>query len=74
VDEPFAGGCGIATAADIVLAAGIRAVRLPGKSRSDSFPAMVMAILRRSVSEKRALELLRDRRDHFLPDRASKSA
>jgi methylglutaconyl-CoA hydratase len=53
----LAGGCGIATACDLVLASagasfGYTEVRI------GFVPAMVMAILRRSTSEKRAFELI----------------
>ena len=53
----FAGGCGLATACDIVLAAesaqfGYTEVNL------GFVPAMVMAILRRAVPEKQAFELI----------------
>jgi methylglutaconyl-CoA hydratase len=53
----LAGGCGLATACDLILASesaqfGYTEVRI------GFVPAMVMAILRRSVSEKRAFELL----------------
>jgi len=53
----LAGGCGIATGADIVLAAESAQFGYP-EIKIGFVPAMVMAILRRSVSEKRALELL----------------
>ena len=53
----LAGGCGIATAADIILAAESAQFGYP-EIKIGFVPAMVMAILRRSVSEKRALELL----------------
>jgi methylglutaconyl-CoA hydratase len=53
----LAGGCGIATAADFVLAAESAQFGYP-EIKIGFVPAMVMAILRRSVSEKRALELL----------------
>jgi methylglutaconyl-CoA hydratase len=53
----LAGGCGLALACDIVLAA--RAARFGFPEVKIGFvPAMVMAILRRSTSEKRAFELL----------------
>lgn len=53
----LAGGCGLATAADVVLAA--EAARFGYPEVSIGFvPAMVMAILRRSVPEKRAFELI----------------
>jgi methylglutaconyl-CoA hydratase len=53
----LAGGCGLATACDIVLAA--RSARFGYPEVKIGFvPAMVMAILRRNVSEKRAFELI----------------
>lgn len=53
----LAGGCGLATACDIVLAA--RGARFGYPEVKIGFvPAMVMAILRRNVSEKRAFELI----------------
>jgi methylglutaconyl-CoA hydratase len=52
----LAGGCGLATACDLVLAA--RSARFGYPEVKIGFvPAMVMAILRRNVSEKRAFEL-----------------
>jgi methylglutaconyl-CoA hydratase len=53
----LAGGCGLATACDIVLAAGSARFGYP-EVRIGFVPAMVTAILRRNVSEKRAFELL----------------
>jgi methylglutaconyl-CoA hydratase len=53
----LAGGCGIATAADIVIAAESAHFGYP-ETKIGFVPAMVMAILRRSVPEKRAFELL----------------
>jgi methylglutaconyl-CoA hydratase len=53
----LAGGCGIATAADIILATESAQFGYP-EVKIGFVPAMVMAILRRSVSEKRAFELL----------------
>jgi len=53
----LAGGCGIATAADIVLASESAQFGYP-ETKIGFVPAMVMAILRRSVPEKRAFELL----------------
>jgi methylglutaconyl-CoA hydratase len=53
----FAGGCGLATACDIVLASESAQLGYP-EVKIGFIPAMVMAILRRSVSEKRAFELL----------------
>ncbi len=51
------GGCGIATAADIVLAADSAQFGYP-EINIGFVPAIVMAIARRLVSEKRAFELL----------------
>ncbi len=51
------GGCGIATAADIVLAADTAQFGYP-EINIGFVPAIVMAILRRLVSEKRAFELI----------------
>jgi methylglutaconyl-CoA hydratase len=53
----FAGGCGLATACDLILAAESAQFGYP-EVKIGFIPAMVMAILRRSVSEKRAFELL----------------
>jgi methylglutaconyl-CoA hydratase len=53
----LAGGCGLATACDLVLAA--RSARFGYPEVKIGFvPAMVMAILRRNISEKRAFELI----------------
>jgi methylglutaconyl-CoA hydratase len=53
----LAGGCGLATACDLVLAA--RSARFGYPEVKIGFvPAMVMAILRRNVSEKRSFELI----------------
>ncbi|HKR60062.1 MAG TPA: enoyl-CoA hydratase-related protein [Pyrinomonadaceae bacterium] len=53
----LAGGCGLASAADVVLAA--RSARFGYPEVKIGFvPAMVMAILKRNVSEKQAFELL----------------
>src|SRR5437660_12085988 len=51
----LAGGCGLATACDIILAAESAQFGYP-EVNIGFIPAMVMAILRRSVSEKRAFE------------------
>jgi methylglutaconyl-CoA hydratase len=51
------GGCGIATAADIVLATDSAQFGYP-EINIGFVPAIVMAILRRLVSEKRAFELI----------------
>ncbi len=51
------GGCGIATAADLVLAAEPAQFGYP-EINIGFVPAIVMAILRRSVSEKRAFDLI----------------
>ncbi|HEX2205445.1 MAG TPA: enoyl-CoA hydratase-related protein [Longimicrobium sp.] len=53
----LAGGCGLATACDLVYAAESAQFGYP-EVRIGFVPAMVMAILRRNVSEKRALELI----------------
>jgi len=53
----LAGGCGLATACDLVLASANARFGYP-EVKIGFVPAMVMAILRRSVSEKRAFELL----------------
>lgn len=53
----LAGGCGLASACDIVLAASSARFGYP-EVRIGFVPAMVMAILRRNVSEKRAFELV----------------
>jgi methylglutaconyl-CoA hydratase len=53
----LAGGCGIATACDIILASESAQFGYP-EVNIGFVPAMVMAILRRSVSEKAALELV----------------
>jgi methylglutaconyl-CoA hydratase len=53
----LAGGCGIATACDIVLAGASAQFGYP-EVNIGFVPAMVMAILRRSISEKAALELI----------------
>jgi len=52
----LAGGCGIATACDIILASKLAQFGYP-EVNIGFVPAMVMAILRRSVSEKAAFEL-----------------
>lgn len=53
----LAGGCGLATACDIVLAAQSAQFGYP-EVNIGFVPAMVMALLRRSVSEKAAFELV----------------
>jgi len=53
----LAGGCGIATACDIILAAQSAQFGYP-EVNIGFVPAMVMAVLRRSVSEKAALEMV----------------
>jgi len=53
----LAGGCGLATACDLILASHTAQFGYP-EVNIGFVPAMVMAILRRSVSEKRAFELL----------------
>jgi methylglutaconyl-CoA hydratase len=53
----LAGGCGLATVCDIVLASESARFGYP-EVKIGFVPAMVMAILRRNVSEKRAFELI----------------
>ena len=53
----LAGGCGLATACDIVLASASARFGYP-EVKIGFVPAMVMAVLRRNVSEKRAFELI----------------
>lgn len=53
----LAGGCGLASACDLVLAASSARFGYP-EVKIGFVPAMVMAILKRNVSEKRAFELL----------------
>lgn len=53
----FAGGCGLATGCDVVLASKSALFGYP-EVKIGFVPAMVTAILRRNVSEKRAFELL----------------
>jgi len=52
----LAGGCGLATACDLVLASASARFGYP-EVKIGFVPAMVMVILRRNVSEKRAFEL-----------------
>jgi len=53
----LAGGCGLATACDLVLASASARFGYP-EVKIGFVPALVMAILRRNVSEKRAFELI----------------
>jgi len=53
----LAGGCGLASACDLLLAASSTRFGYP-EVKIGVVPAMVMAILRRNVSEKRAFELI----------------
>lgn len=55
--KALAGGCGLASACDIVLAASSARFGYP-EVKLGFVPAIVTAILRRNVSEKRAFELL----------------
>jgi methylglutaconyl-CoA hydratase len=55
--KALAGGCGLATACDLVLAASSARFGYP-EVKIGFVPAMVMAILRRNVSEKQAFEML----------------
>ena len=56
----LAGGCGLATACDLILATESARFGYP-EVNIGFVPAMVMAILRRSISEKRAFELITER-------------
>ncbi len=53
----LAGGCGLATACDLVIASESAQIGYP-EVRIGFVPAMVMAMLRRNVGEKRAFELV----------------
>ncbi len=53
----LAGGCGLASACDVVLASSTARFGYP-EVKIGFVPAMVMAILRRNISEKRAFELV----------------
>src|SRR6185369_17294747 len=53
----LAGGCGLATACDIVLASESARFGYP-EVKIGFVPAMVMAILRRNLSEKKSFELI----------------
>lgn len=53
----LAGGCGLASACDLILASTSARFGYP-EVKIGFVPAMVMAILRRNVSEKRAFELI----------------
>lgn len=64
----LAGGCGLATACDIILAAESAQFGYP-EVNIGFIPAMVMAILRRSASEKRAFELIT--RGEIIPAQAA---
>jgi len=55
--KALAGGCGLASACDIVLASSDARFGYP-EVKLGFVPAMVMAILRRNVSEKHAFELI----------------
>jgi methylglutaconyl-CoA hydratase len=55
--KALAGGCGLASACDVVLASATARFGYP-EVKIGFVPAMVMAILRRNVSEKRAFELV----------------
>jgi methylglutaconyl-CoA hydratase len=57
----LAGGCGLASACDLILASESARFGYP-EVRIGFVPAMVLAILRRNVSEKRAFELTHSRR------------
>ena len=64
----LAGGCGLATACDIILAAESAQFGYP-EVNIGFIPAIVMAVLRRSVSEKRAFELIT--RGEIIPARTA---
>lgn len=66
----LAGGCGLATACDLVLAAKSARFGYP-EVKIGFVPAMVMAILRRNLSEKRSFELITQGFD-FSSDEAEK--
>lgn len=66
----LAGGCGLATACDIVLASKSARFGYP-EVKIGFVPAMVMAFLRRSLSEKRSFELVTQGFD-FSSQRAEK--
>jgi methylglutaconyl-CoA hydratase len=66
----LAGGCGLATACDIVLAAKSARFGYP-EVKIGFVPAMVMAILRRNLSEKKSFELITQGFD-FSSDEAEK--
>lgn len=53
----LAGGCGLATVCDVVLASQSARFGYP-EVKIGFVPAMVMAVLRRNISEKRAFELI----------------
>lgn len=55
--KALAGGCGLASACDLLLASANARFGYP-EVKIGFLPAMVMAILRRNVSEKRAFELV----------------
>jgi methylglutaconyl-CoA hydratase len=59
----LAGGCGLATACDLVLAAKSARFGYP-EVKIGFVPAMVMAILRRNLSEKSSFELITQGFDH----------
>lgn len=64
----LAGGCGLATACDLVLASSTARFGYP-EVKIGFVPAMVIAILRRNVSEKQAFELV-TRGDEITADEA----
>ncbi len=68
--KALAGGCGLATACDIVLAAKSARFGYP-EVKIGFVPAMVAAILRRNLSEKRSFELLTQGFE-FSPEEAEK--
>jgi methylglutaconyl-CoA hydratase len=63
----LAGGCGLASACDLVVATESSSFGYP-EVRIGFVPAMVMAILRRNISEKRAFEMIATGTIHGAPE------
>jgi methylglutaconyl-CoA hydratase len=66
----LAGGCGLATACDLVLASKSARFGYP-EVKIGFVPAMVMAILRRNLSEKKSFELITQGFDHSADEAAN---